>query len=138
MLGPLRKKDVSTQEFGSKMGILGSGMLQKYIYLLWKDGDEIHGTESGPSYEYPDLIWLGLVQGCRICVTFTTALTQGSLLPKLLPVTVYSKQNSAETTELWKLVIKVIEFSHSSLPDFHMLEHTWFYLKPFFEFSSAT
>lgn len=49
MLGPLKKKDISTEEFGSKMGILGSGMLQKYIYLLWKDGGEIQGTESGPS-----------------------------------------------------------------------------------------
>lgn len=135
MLGPLEKKNVSTQEFGSKMGILGSGMLPKYIYLLWKDGDKIQGTESGPSYEYLDLIWLGLVQGYRICVAFTTASTQGSLLAKLLPVAVYSKQNSAEAVELWKIVIKVIDFSHSSLPDFHMLEHTWFYLKPFLELS---
>lgn len=62
MLGPQKKKDISTQEFGSKMGILSSGMLQKYIYLLWKDRDEIQGTQSGPSYEYLDLIWLGLVQ----------------------------------------------------------------------------
>lgn len=68
MLGPLEKENISTQEFGSKMGILGSGMLPKYVYLLWKDGDEIQGTESGPSYEYLDLIWLGLVQGYRICV----------------------------------------------------------------------
>lgn len=61
MLGPLNKNDESTHEFASKMGILGCGMLQKYIYLLWKDGDEIQATESGPSYEYPDLIWVGLV-----------------------------------------------------------------------------
>lgn len=133
MLGSQKKKNISPLEFGSKMGILSSGMLQKYIYLLWKDGNEIQGTESGPSCEYLDLIWLGLMQGYRICVVFTTALTQGLLLPKLLPATVYSKQNSAETGELWKLVIKVIDFSHSSLPNFHMLEHTWFYLEPFLE-----
>lgn len=61
MLGPLKKKDTTPQEFGSKVGVLGSGMLQKYIYLLWKAGDEIQATESGPSYEYLDLIWLGLL-----------------------------------------------------------------------------
>lgn len=91
MLGPWKKNYISTQDFGSKMGVLSSEMLQKYIYLLWKDEDEIQGTESGPSYEYLDLIWLGLVQRYGICVVFSTALTQGPLLPKLLPVAVYSK-----------------------------------------------
>lgn len=97
--------------------------------MLWKDRDEIQATESGPSYEYPDLIWVGLVP--YLCGVHYS-LDQGSLLPKLLPIAVYSKQNSAETAELWKLVLKFIDFSHLSLPDFHMLEHTWFYLEPFF------
>jgi len=39
MSGPLKKEDRHTLEFSSKTGILDSGMLQKYINLLWKNED---------------------------------------------------------------------------------------------------
>lgn len=73
------------------MGILGSGMLQKYIICYRRMEIKFRlSTDSGPSYEHQGPILLGKAQGYRIYVVFTRALNHGSLLPKLLPATVYT------------------------------------------------